>query len=77
MLEDGIIRPSQSSYCALVVMVLKKEGSWCMFLDYRELKKITIKHKFPIPLLMNFYMNYMEQSTSQSWIFVQGIIILE
>jgi len=54
MLEDGIIRPSQSSYCALVVMVLKKEGSWCMFLDYRELKKITIKHKFLIPLLMNF-----------------------
>jgi hypothetical protein len=48
MLEARIIRPSQSSYSAPVVMVLKKEGSWCMCPDYRELKKITIKDKFPI-----------------------------
>jgi hypothetical protein len=51
MLEDGIIRPSQSSYFALVVMVLEKEGSWHMCPEYRELKKITIKDKFPIPII--------------------------
>jgi hypothetical protein len=51
MLEVRIIRPSQSSYSAPVVMVLKKEGSWSMCPDYRELKKITIKDKFPIPVI--------------------------
>jgi hypothetical protein len=51
MLEVGIIRPCQSSYFASVVMVFKKDGSWCMCLDYRELNNITIKDKFPIPII--------------------------
>jgi hypothetical protein len=48
MLKAHIIRPSQSSYSALVVMVLKKEVSWSMCPDYREINKITIKDMFPI-----------------------------
>jgi hypothetical protein len=51
MLEDGIIRPIQGSYSAPVVMVFKKYSSWRMCPNYRELNKITIKDKFPIPVI--------------------------
>ena len=50
MFEDGIIRPIQSSYSTPVAMV-HKEGSWCMCPYYKELNKIAIKDKFPIPVI--------------------------
>jgi len=49
MLERSIIQPSQSYFSTLVVSVHKKDGSLCMFPDYRELNKLTVKYKFPIP----------------------------
>jgi hypothetical protein len=51
MLEVGIIIPNQSSYSTPMVMVLKKEGSWHMCPDYRDLKKTTIKDTFSIPVI--------------------------
>jgi hypothetical protein len=51
MLETSIIRPGQSSYSTPVVMVFKKDSSWHMCPDYREINKITIKDKFPIPII--------------------------
>jgi hypothetical protein len=51
LLNAGVIHPSTSPYSSLVVMVLKKEGSWRMCPDFRALKKLTIKDKFPIPVI--------------------------
>jgi hypothetical protein len=32
-------------------MVLNKEGTWCMCLYFNALNKLTIKEKFPIPVI--------------------------
>ena len=51
MLEVCIIRPSQSTYYASAMMVHKKEGSWNMCPNYRELNKITIEDKLTISVI--------------------------
>ncbi|GJW55912.1 retrotransposon-related protein [Tanacetum coccineum] len=51
LLDVGVIRHSQSSFDAPIVMVKKKDGSWRMCINYRQLNKQTIKDKFPIPII--------------------------
>jgi hypothetical protein len=70
VLEAGLIRPRQSSYSAPVVMVYKKEGSWHMLPNYREIKNITIKDKFLIPIIDELLDELHGAVYSQNWIFV-------
>jgi len=51
LLNAGVIRPSTNPYSSPVVMVLKKESSWRMCPDFRVLNKLTIKEKYPIPVI--------------------------
>ena len=48
MLGKGFIRPSASPWGAPVLFVKKKDGSFRMCIDYRQLNKVTIKNKYPI-----------------------------
>ncbi|KAJ0851953.1 putative nucleotidyltransferase, Ribonuclease H [Helianthus annuus] len=51
LLDSGVIRSSKSSFAAPVVLVKKKDGTWRMCVDYRQLNEATIKNRFPIPLI--------------------------
>ena len=49
LLEKGFIRPSVSPWGAPVLFVRKKDGSLRLCIDYRELNKVTVKNKYPLP----------------------------
>ncbi|XP_057453401.1 uncharacterized protein LOC130745246 [Lotus japonicus] len=51
LLESGVIQPSSSPFASPIVLVKKKDGSWRMCVDYRKLNDLTVKAKFPIPLV--------------------------
>ena len=51
LLVNGIIRESTSEYASSVLLVKKKTGDYRMCVDYRRLNAITVKDKYPLPLV--------------------------
>jgi hypothetical protein len=51
MLKSGVIVHSMSPYAAPVLLVKKKDGSWRFCIDFRRLNMITVKNKFPLPIV--------------------------
>ncbi|GJW06502.1 putative reverse transcriptase domain-containing protein [Tanacetum coccineum] len=47
--DKGFIRPSSSPWGAPVLFVKKKDGSFWMCIDYRELNKLIEKNRYPLP----------------------------
>ncbi|KAL5560311.1 hypothetical protein UlMin_036522 [Ulmus minor] len=55
LLDKGFIRPSYSPWGAPVLFVKKKDGTLRMCIDYRELNKLTIKNKYPLPRIDDLF----------------------
>ncbi|GJX91119.1 putative reverse transcriptase domain-containing protein [Tanacetum coccineum] len=53
--DKGFIRPSSSHLGAPVLFVKKKDGSFQMCIDYRELNKLTVKNRYPLPIIDDLF----------------------
>ena len=51
LLAKGFIRPSKSPWAFPVLFVEKKDGTKRLCVDYRDLNRVTIKNKYPLPCI--------------------------
>ena len=63
LLEAGLIQPSKAPYGAPVLFQKKQDGSLRMCVDYRALNKVTVKNKYPVPLVQDL----MDRLSKASW----------
>lgn len=55
LLDAGFIRPSKAPYGASVLFQKKHDGPLRLCIDYWVLNKVTIKNKYPIPLIADLF----------------------
>ncbi|KAI3437402.1 uncharacterized protein J3R85_005383 [Psidium guajava] len=55
LLDRGFIRPSTSPWGAPVLFVKKKDGTLRLCIDYRQLNKVTIKNRYPLPRIDDLF----------------------
>ena len=55
LLEKGFIRPSVSPWGAPVFFVKNKDGTLRLCIDYRQLNKLTVKNKYPLPRIDDLF----------------------
>ena len=55
LLEKWFIRSSVSPWGAPVLFVKKKDGTLRLCIDYRQLNKLTIKNKYPLPRIDDLF----------------------
>nr|GEY17039.1 putative reverse transcriptase domain-containing protein [Tanacetum cinerariifolium] len=53
--DRGFIRPSTSPWGAPILFVKTKDGSFRMCIDYRQLNKLTIKNRYPLPRIDDLF----------------------
>nr|GEZ85904.1 putative reverse transcriptase domain-containing protein [Tanacetum cinerariifolium] len=53
--DKGFIRPSSSPWGAPILFVKKKDGSFKMCIDYRELNKLTVKNHYSLPRIDDLF----------------------
>lgn len=55
MLQKGVIQTSCLSFASPVVLVKKKDWGWRLCIDYHALNKLTVKNRYPIPLIEDLF----------------------
>ena len=55
LLDKGFIRPRVSPWGAPVLFVKKKDGTLRMCIDYRQINKVTVKNKYPLLRIEDFF----------------------
>ncbi|XP_066333203.1 uncharacterized protein [Miscanthus floridulus] len=63
MLRVGIIQPSNSQFSSPVLLVKKKDGSFRFCVDFRHLNAVTVKAKYPVPVIKEL----LDELTHASW----------
>lgn len=51
MLEAQIVTTSTSHFASSIILIKKKDSTWRFYVDYRRLNDITVKNKYPIPVV--------------------------
>ncbi|GJZ08715.1 putative reverse transcriptase domain-containing protein [Tanacetum coccineum] len=72
--DKGFIRPSSSPWGAPVLFVKKKDGSLRMCIDYRELNKLTVKNRYPLPRIDDLF-DQLQGSRQFVIVFIDDILI--
>jgi hypothetical protein len=55
MMDKGYIRPSMSPWGAPVLFVKKKDGTLRLCIDHRQINKVTIKNRYPLPRIDDLF----------------------
>ena len=55
LLDLGLIRPSVSLWGTPIIFIRKKDGSWRLYIDYRQFNKATIKNQYSLPRINDLF----------------------
>jgi hypothetical protein len=62
ILKKGYIRPSVSPWGASVLFVKKKDGTLRLCIDFRQLNKVIVKNKYPLPRIDDCWFSFVRSS---------------
>ena len=55
LLDKGFLRPSTSPWGALILFAKKKDKTLLLCIDYRQLNKVTVKNRYPLPRIDDLF----------------------